>query len=89
MKAFEYETSDFQSARMLEDALCKYDLFEYENRVKPDYCNVGGVQFWDEQGEEWEEVSYEDLEWFALEHRSELSDGDWKYIQTVISEEIE
>ncbi|MFX6230456.1 hypothetical protein ABTF44_20900, partial [Acinetobacter baumannii] len=27
------------------DVLAKYDAFQFENNVKPDYCNAGGVRF--------------------------------------------
>ena len=29
------------------DTLGAYDMFQYENQVKPDYCNAGGVERWD------------------------------------------
>lgn len=25
------------------DALASYDAFQFENNIKPDYCNVGGL----------------------------------------------
>lgn len=33
--------------------LAQYDLFQFENRIKPDYCNTGGLQRWciDSDGE--------------------------------------
>ena len=27
--------------------LSRYDLFQFENNIKPDYCNAGGLQVWD------------------------------------------
>ena len=27
------------------DVLAAYDKFQFENRIKPDYCNVGGLTF--------------------------------------------
>jgi hypothetical protein len=35
--------------------LAQYDLFQLENRIKPDYANAGGVEvFWDSgKGGEW------------------------------------
>jgi hypothetical protein len=51
MKAFHYEVPDVASGRLLCDALAKYDLFQFENRVKPDYSNAGGLQELDEDGE--------------------------------------
>ncbi len=31
----------------LMDILSDYDLFQLENKIKPDYCNVGGLQVFD------------------------------------------
>ena len=28
------------------DTLARYDAFQFENRIKPDYCNVGGIRRW-------------------------------------------
>lgn len=33
--------------------LSAYDGFQYENRIKPDYCNTGGLQVFDEDEQEW------------------------------------
>ena len=27
--------------------LAYYDIFQYENNIKPDYSNVGGLNVWD------------------------------------------
>lgn len=43
------------------DILGRYDLFQFENRVKPDYANVGGVEI-HEDGE-WCEMDKEEWEW--------------------------
>lgn len=29
------------------DTLARYDLFQLENNIKPDYANVGGLEMWD------------------------------------------
>lgn len=47
MKAFKYPVSSPQEGFILLDALAKYDLFQYENRVKGDYCNAGGLSEFD------------------------------------------
>jgi hypothetical protein len=43
MKAFEVELSSLAEGVKLLDVLADYDLFQYENRVKPDYSNMGGI----------------------------------------------
>jgi hypothetical protein len=43
MKAFEVEISSVEEGRKICDVLANYDLFQFENHVKPDYCNAGGI----------------------------------------------
>jgi hypothetical protein len=47
MKAFEVDVDTLAEAKLLIDVLADYDLFQYENKVKPDYCNTGGITRWD------------------------------------------
>ena len=44
------------------DILAAYDLFQYENRIKPDYANASGLERYedDDEGQDWFEV---DVEW--------------------------
>ena len=34
--------------------LASYDLFQFENNIKPDYANTGGIEVWNEDDGEWE-----------------------------------
>jgi hypothetical protein len=43
MKAFEVEISTLDEGAKLLDVLAKYDMFQFDNRIKPDYCNAGGI----------------------------------------------
>ena len=43
MKAFEVEILSLAEGVKLLDVLANYDLFQFENRIKPDYCNAGGI----------------------------------------------
>ena len=54
MKPCHFPVKSLEDGVFLMDALAKYDLFQFENRVKPDYCNTGGIEIW-ENGEwcEW------------------------------------
>jgi len=54
MKAFRYDVKTVEEAKLLIDALAKYDIFQYENNVKPDFANAGGLEMF-EDGEwcEW------------------------------------
>jgi hypothetical protein len=54
MEAFHRTVSDPAQAVFLMDALAQYDFFQYENNVKPDYSNAGGLEiFLDGEWEEW------------------------------------
>jgi len=41
------------------DLITNFSIFEYENKVKPDYSDAGGIEEWDEQYQEW--CDYDDL----------------------------
>ncbi len=51
MKAFEVEVSSIEEGVKLLDVLAKYDAFQFENNVKPDYCNAGGLMVRESDGE--------------------------------------
>jgi len=51
MKSFEVPVASVAEAAKLLDVLADYDAFQFENNVKPDYCNVGGLLTLDEDGE--------------------------------------
>lgn len=42
-KPFEVPVASVEEARKLLDVLAKYDAFQFENNIKPDYCNAGGL----------------------------------------------
>lgn len=44
-----------EEGKKVMDLLAAYDAFQLQNKVKPDYSNVGGVQRWDEDSHEWED----------------------------------
>lgn len=54
MKPFRRAVSDLAQAKLLTEALAHYDLFQFENRIKPDYANAGGVEVFRDGGwEDW------------------------------------
>lgn len=53
MKAFEYETDSLEVAKAVEEALEMFSCFEFQNNVKPDYSDAGGIQKWNEDDHEW------------------------------------
>ena len=44
----------------LVDVLAKYDLYQYDNNIKPDYANAGGIQYFDEEESSWCSLDDED-----------------------------
>ena len=45
-RAFEVDVSSVADAVKVMDTLAAYDIFQFENNVKPDYCNAGGLRRW-------------------------------------------
>lgn len=60
MKSFIREVPDLATAKSLVEVLADYDLFQYDNNIKPDYSNAGGIEVWEDG--EWVEVPEEE-EW--------------------------
>ena len=46
MKAFHVPVVDVAMGVKIMDTLANYDIFQFVNKVKPDYCNAGGLQRW-------------------------------------------
>ena len=58
MKPFYYPVKTVKEAQLLLDVLGRYDQFQFENRIKPDYSNAGGLNVYspedaDENGNCW------------------------------------
>lgn len=48
---FEVPVATVAEGVKLMDVLAKYDAFQFEHRIKPDYCNAGGLMMIDSDGE--------------------------------------
>lgn len=53
MKAFRVDVNTIEEAKLLLHTLAQYDIFQYENNVKPDFANAGGLEVFDEENGEW------------------------------------
>ena len=42
-KPFEVLVANIGEAQRLLKVLADYDIFQFENKIKPDYCNAGGL----------------------------------------------
>lgn len=58
MKPFRQPVRTVREAQLLLDTLAQYDIFQLENRIKPDYCNAGGLEVWEDG--EWSEWADEE-----------------------------
>ena len=54
-KSFKVPVSSLEEARLVLDTLGMYDLFQLDNKIKPDYSNAGGLQIFNEKENEWED----------------------------------
>ena len=65
MKSFYIPVESPEEGKKVMDLLAAYDCFQYNHNVKPDYCNIGGLQQYDESTGEWEDWFYDDGEsWY-------------------------
>jgi len=55
MSAFRVEVETPIEAKKLLKVLADYDTFQFENKIKPDYSNAGGLETFDEKSQEWGE----------------------------------
>jgi hypothetical protein len=46
MHSFEVDVSSVKEGAKILKVLADYDKFQFENNVKPDYCNAGGLDRW-------------------------------------------
>ena len=61
-------------AKKVMDILSFYDCYQYNHRIKGDYCNTGGLEMWNDKTQEWES-----WEWIS-EDGSEYYDDVDEYI---------
>jgi hypothetical protein len=71
-KPFHWPVADLAQAGMMLDALAAYDDFQFANRIKGDYANMGGLEVFDgAEWFEWESDECDDFDaWRALETQS-------------------
>jgi hypothetical protein len=43
-KAFHVPVKSPREGALLLKVLASYDIFQFENRIKPDFCNAGGLE---------------------------------------------
>lgn len=63
-KPFRIDVKSVEDAKMILPILWDYDIFQFENHIKPDYCNVSGLEEYD--GKEW-------CEWYSEEDDKDIA----------------
>ena len=53
--AFYVPVDSPEEGKKVLDILAAYDAYQLQNRIKPDYCNCGGLQMYDSETEDWED----------------------------------
>lgn len=59
MPAFERVYDDLETAKTVLNAIIDFSIFEFENRVKPDYADAAGIAVWEDG--DWCDI--EEQEW--------------------------
>lgn len=72
-KPFHVSVDSPDEAAKLLTVLADYDIFQFENRIKPDYSNAGGLEEFEDESGEW-------CEWY---------DDDGNDIDALIHERLE
>ena len=44
MKPFIVDVTSREEGQKIFEVLANYDLFQFENKIKPDYCNEGSIE---------------------------------------------
>lgn len=70
---FYVEVESIEQAWKILNILWDYDLFQYHNNIKPDYCYASGLEYFDEDEQDWCEW-YDDDGLNIEEHFEESED---------------
>ena len=50
-KPFHVEVNSIDEALKIMNVLANYDIFQFKNRIKPDFCNATTLEIWDEDSD--------------------------------------
>ena len=53
VKNFYVEVESIEQALKILNTLLDYDQFQYTNNIKPDYASASGLEYFDEEEQEW------------------------------------
>ncbi len=61
-ETFYVPVTSIEEGKKVMDLLSAYDCFQWNQNIKGDYCNFGGLEMWDEKEQEWVNWEYENEE---------------------------
>lgn len=65
---FYVPVESMEEAKLILDTLSIYDQYQYQNKIKPDFSNAGGLEQFDEEVKEWRDWGEEDVDDFCEEN---------------------
>lgn len=58
-ESFYVPVQSVEEGKKVMDILAAYDAFQLQNRIKPDYCNAGGLQVYNSETGDYEDWYFE------------------------------
>lgn len=52
---FRVDVKTTDEAVLILRVLWKYDIFQFDRKIKPDFSNASGLEYWDKDDKEWQE----------------------------------
>ena len=77
MESFLVDVESVSEAVKILDVLADYDLFQLENRIKPEYSNSGGLQMFDPN----DDTDSPEGSWVDWCDEASGEDDPWKYLE--------
>lgn len=62
VKPFYVPVKSVEDAKKVMEILAAHDAYEYQNNIKPDYANCGGLEMWNAEEQSWESWECETAE---------------------------
>lgn len=76
---FEVLVDSPEEADLVLSVLADYDKFQFENHIKPDYANAGGLVIWDEDSDG--EGSPDWVDWYDPETELDFDEYREEYLK--------
>ena len=87
MKSFYVDVKSVEEGIKVMDVLAKYDAFQYDNNIKPDYSNMGGLEMYVTDVEDGDEMVWED--WYYEDENVGYYDDPKQYLVDKYQAEID